>query len=1087
MDNNSNVTEKPLPPYFGSEPYIYVSYAPEDKYAVYPEIKRFQNQGFNVFYDEKCGDIKVKELENCTVFIIFLTPNSAKLDRILEEVEFAEENQINILPIYLVETELDPLLDFTLSEINSISKFKWDLEKYTSQYMESFKGFGLKSNKNSLKSKLVPGQGRVPFPAYRGEGSYMFISYAHKDSDIVFPEIKRFQDMGYNVWYDEGIGAGNEWLKDVVNHLVESDLFVVFITRNSVASKNVRKEIKYAIHKDKNILPIFLEDFDNIDMESDLEYELSVIQAIIKTTLNEDEYIFKFTEAFHHFGFEPSNEVDEELFERIELKNPKDVLIDNSLEYDILYSDLDSDCIKPFLDDFFENLAIYDDFHNNHYYKEILKSSIEVFLENKSFYDAYEVYKIFFGIYQILERDKSSDRGFSDNLDNEPNTILELIEVIIKYASMIYRDSNQFKKIFIHSVNVFILGLIVYSQNKNYKEFFKNYVQNSPYEKYYIDSYGELSDEEFLYRWGLASLLHDIYLPLENIGENWNKRLYEEFDLILGKTRIIEDFNDLNEIYKKDYYFKENFENTYNYTKFFDLFKPTDIMAHKISLDFPDLDLKLLVGNLNNFIDLMHESEFMEHGLLAAFLVLDSYGYQIQEYAKDSSFFFYPVVDSATAIFLHNYYRYFLQNEPFNLKQLYPQDSPLAYLLIFCDNILEFYKKPETIIDENINEITNLQFDGDGFYAENHVKSFSYGFAFSNELSLDELLDTTSIFNGGVSVNLDLNNLHNINEIFKFDGGLYDYHMKNVEKIAIQLHQTDIDSVTREYEEKLANGTLDGNTKAKFEGLTDFDGLSYVLKIANFRQALSIPKKLNLIGCEIVAMDDERESILEFSDDDIITLARFEHQEWCKQKIDQGWTYGPVRNVDELIHDCLVPWEELPSMFQQYDIDSVKYIPELVINSGFKIVLSKLKLLTFQLYKFSENIDDDLEVKQIFDNLHYQLKELNLKKTDLIIESLSNLNYMVVDKSHRCEPVVSFNDDERKYFAQYVHDEWCNLNNSLGWRFGDYYDLDLKINPNLKSWENLSPDYAKMQVDIFNVLPQFCDGVGLKIIKNNYE
>ena len=27
-------------------------------------------------------------------------------------------------------------------------------------------------------------------------------------------------------------------------------------------------------------------------------------------------------------------------------------------------------------------------------------------------------------------------------------------------------------------------------------------------------------------------------------------------------------------------------------------------------------------------------------------------------------------------------------------------------------------------------------------------------------------------------------NLHNINEIFKFDGGLYDYHMKNVEKIS---------------------------------------------------------------------------------------------------------------------------------------------------------------------------------------------------------------------------------------------------------------------------------------------------------------
>lgn len=1067
-DSNLNVTEKPLPSYSGSEPYIYASYAPEDRYAVYPEIKRFQNQGFNVFYDEKGEDINVKELENCTVFIIFFTPNSAKLDRILEEVEFAEENQINILPIYLVETELDPLLDFTLSEINSISKFKWDSEKYTAQYMESFKGFGLKSSKNSLKSKLVPGQGRVPFQAYRGEGSYMFISYAHKDSDIVFPEIKRFQDMGYNVWYDEGIGAGNEWLKDVVNHLVGSDLFVVFITKNSVASKNVRKEIKYAIHKDKNILPIFLEDFDNIEMEADLEYELSVIQAIIKTTLDEEEYIFKFTEAFHHFGFEPSSEVDEKLFERIELKDPADVLIDNSLEYDILYSDLDSDSIKPFLDDFFENLTIYDDFHNNHYYKEILKSSIEIFLENKSFYDAYEVYKIFFGIYQILGRDKLSNIGLSDNLDNEPNTILELIEVIIKYDNMIYGDSNQLKKIFVHSVNVFILGLMVYSQNRNYKKFFKNYVLNSPYKKYYKDLSGELSDEEFLYRWGIASLLHDIYLPLENIGGKWNRRLYKEFDSILGKTRIIEDFNDLNEIYKKDYYFKENFENAYHYTKFFDLFKPTDIIAHKISLDFPNLDLKLIAGNLNNFVDLMHESEFREHGLLAALLVLDSYGYQIQEHAQDSSFFFYPVVDSATTIFLHNYYRYFLQNEPFNLKQLHPQDSPLAYLLIFCDNILEFYKKPETIIDENINEITNLQFDDDGFYAENHVKSFSYGFAFSNELSLDELLDIPSIFDGGLSVNLDLTGLHNINEIFKFDEGLYDYPMKNIEIIAIQLHQEFIDTFG-------------------FETSTAFDDLSYSHKIKNFRQALSIPKKLNLIGCEIVSMDDERESILEFSDDDIITLARFEHQEWCKEKIDQGWTYGPERNLDDLTHDNLVPWEELPTNVQQYDIDSVKFIPELVIHSGFKIVLSKLKLLTFQLYKFSEKIDDDLDVKQIFDNLPYQLKELNLKKTDLIIESLSNLNYNVVDESHRSEMIDSFNNDERKYFAQYVHDEWCNLNNSLGWRFGDYYDVDLKTNPNLKSWETLSHDYAKMQVDIFSVLPQFCEGVGLKIIKDNYE
>ena len=41
-----------------------------------------------------------------------------------------------------------------------------------------------------MQTKLVPGVGRLPYPAYRGNEPYVFVSYAHKDKDIVFPEIK---------------------------------------------------------------------------------------------------------------------------------------------------------------------------------------------------------------------------------------------------------------------------------------------------------------------------------------------------------------------------------------------------------------------------------------------------------------------------------------------------------------------------------------------------------------------------------------------------------------------------------------------------------------------------------------------------------------------------------------------------------------------------------------------------------------------------------------------------------------------------------------------------------------------------------
>ena len=152
-------------------------------------------------------------------------------------------------------------------------------------------------------STLVPGEGRLPYPAYRGNDEYIFVSYAHRDANIVFPEVRRFQNLGYNVWYDEGIGAGNEWLKDIVAHLKNCKIFVVFISNNSMASVNVQKEIKYAVRHNKNIIPIYLQDYEDIEMEDDIDFELSVVPDISKTKMSEEEYVSKAVELFERYGF----------------------------------------------------------------------------------------------------------------------------------------------------------------------------------------------------------------------------------------------------------------------------------------------------------------------------------------------------------------------------------------------------------------------------------------------------------------------------------------------------------------------------------------------------------------------------------------------------------------------------------------------------------------------------------------------------------------------------------------------------------------------------------------------------------------
>ena len=42
--------------------------------------------------------------------------------------------------------------------------------------------------------------------------------------------------------------------------------------------------------------------------------------------------------------------------------------------------------LKSYIDDFFKDLVLYDDYKNGHRYKDLLKASIDVFLEHENTY-----------------------------------------------------------------------------------------------------------------------------------------------------------------------------------------------------------------------------------------------------------------------------------------------------------------------------------------------------------------------------------------------------------------------------------------------------------------------------------------------------------------------------------------------------------------------------------------------------------------------------------------------------------------------------------------------------------------------------
>ena len=154
-------------------------------------------------------------------------------------------------------------------------------------------------NTSKNRSSLVPGVGRIPFPAYHGTEPYIFISYAHLDHELVFPLIKEFHDRGYRVWYDEGIAPGNEWTADIAKALKNCSLIVAMITPNSVASGNCKNEINFAIAKKIPFIAIHLQE---TTLPDDLELQIGTKQAILKYNMTQEEFLYKYTKAFARFG-----------------------------------------------------------------------------------------------------------------------------------------------------------------------------------------------------------------------------------------------------------------------------------------------------------------------------------------------------------------------------------------------------------------------------------------------------------------------------------------------------------------------------------------------------------------------------------------------------------------------------------------------------------------------------------------------------------------------------------------------------------------------------------------------------------------
>ena len=571
---------------------------------------------------------------------------------------------------------------------------------------------------------------------------------------------------------------------------------------------------------------------------------------------------------------------------------------------------------------FFNELEVFEDLSRGHSYKAYLRQAVLEFLEDETKETAFAVYRSFFDSYRIT-------------LEGRSNPFIDLLDVLLSYEERASTLIDKQRDHYVHSVNVFILGLCVFSQNRNFRAAFKTVNLDKADYPFSYDT----KHEEFFYRWGISSLFHDVGYPVEIIGKQINKFIsfatevdqqgqvntHLEFD-------NFEEFNSIAEILPKQDFIRSYYDKHPSCAEL-DLLNPNDLLAHKLHLSL-GVDLKTVKTALDKFPEIMAEHGFIDHGYYSAIIVLRWYSFLIQSCNYKPDYFFFPILDSASAILLHNYYKNVLLKPPFNKGPLSPQEHPIAYLLILCDELQEWNRTPYGILDKRRNlaeeasiVITDKRLETTYIDKDTPLPE---QFSADKEATLSKLLVMDALFADGFSVKCEMR------RALAFTSSLIDQEadiaprqlLGNLEKLAVAIHDL--------YNERQLERHPD-----KHLAYPQFSDLPDSLKYSNLRQARSIAKKLDLMGWEILPEGSEGQVIAEIPADIVETLSIFEHDEWVRERSGYGWTYGEVKDNENKISPYLVPYDELSEEIKNLDRDTIRNIPALLKMIGMAVYEKK--------------------------------------------------------------------------------------------------------------------------------------------------
>ena len=167
------------------------------------------------------------------------------------------------------------------SLVSGLAKQKWMIVALIALAIVAL---GFLSWRLSSRGFSKPPSTTAPAPACDQD---LFVSYSRRDQKQVLALTKLLERRGFKIWIDQHrLDGASLWPKEVTEALLRAKVFVLVISKASIVSQNVIRELSLASEESKTILPLQLE---QVEIPSSIRYQLAGIQYLVLNPRNPQE------------------------------------------------------------------------------------------------------------------------------------------------------------------------------------------------------------------------------------------------------------------------------------------------------------------------------------------------------------------------------------------------------------------------------------------------------------------------------------------------------------------------------------------------------------------------------------------------------------------------------------------------------------------------------------------------------------------------------------------------------------------------------------------------------------------------------